>query len=590
MSTTENHPPEVPTAEATDLRIGFTDRRTGERTEIVHGVSFALQPGRALGIVGESGSGKSLTARSLVGLVGEDSQTRAERLAVQGQSVLNLSERQWRSRRGRDIGFVLQDALVSLNPMHTAGRAVEETLKLHTRPPKKQRYAQAIDQLSQVGIPDPEIRHRQYPHELSGGLRQRALIASATVQRPPLIIADEPTTALDATVQKQIIDLLRGLKATGTSLLVISHDLSAIADLADDILVMHDGEQKEYGPAAEVLRNPQHSYTKKLLAARPGRALRNHSTDVPDAPSSPDTETSFRREGLGHRTRPRDERGLPAVGTDTVVLSARSVSKSFNGPRKTVRHAVQDASLALRRGTTLGIVGESGSGKSTLARIALGLEAPDTGDIDFLGQPWGNLNHRQRLARRSKLGFVQQDPLSSFDPRHRVEAVIAQALSAAGVARNEHRRRINELLDDVGLAAQFASRHPRHLSGGERQRVAIARALATDPEVIICDEAVSALDVSVQSQILDLLARLQTQKGVAYVFISHDLGVIRHISHEVLVMKDGEIVESGPTEQVFTTPASDYTRLLLEATSTSLDALDQTRGAAAPHPELAAAG
>ena len=582
MSIAENHTPAAFTAEAKDLRIGFTDRLTGKHHEIVHGVSFGLEPGKALGIVGESGSGKSLTARSLVGLVGEHSSITAERLTIQSQSVLNLSERQWRSRRGRDIGFVLQDALVSLNPMHTAGRAVEEALKLHTRLPKRQRYHQAIAQLGKVGIPDPEIRHRQYPHELSGGLRQRALIASATVLQPPLIIADEPTTALDATVQKQIIELLRELKAAGSSLVVISHDLSAIADLADDILVMHNGEQKEYGCADQVLHNPQHEYTKKLLAARPGRVLRSHSTEVSDAPGSP---------AAGDPIEPSEDRvGPGSSGTSTAVLSAHHVSKTFTGPRKSVRSAVQDASFALRRGTTLGIVGESGSGKSTLARIALALETPDSGEISFLGEPWGDLSHRQRLARRHKLGFVQQDPLSSFDPRHRVGAVIAQALTAAGVARNEHSRRVEQLLDDVGLSAQFAGRHPRHLSGGERQRVAIARALATDPEVIICDEAVSALDVSVQAQILDLLARLQADKGVAYAFISHDLGVIRHISHEVLVMKDGQIVESGPTEEVFANPASDYTRLLLQATSTSLDILDDVATTSVPQAELVVTG
>ncbi|GFZ78433.1 dipeptide ABC transporter ATP-binding protein [Nesterenkonia alkaliphila] len=553
MSTTEHDdagsPGTAPLAvEAQNLRIGFTSPRTREHAEIVHGVSFTLEPGKALGIVGESGSGKSLTARSLVGLVGDGSRVEAEKLAVRGSSVLDLSERQWRSRRGRDIGFVLQDALVSLNPMHTAGRAVEEALKLHTRLPKKTRRARALEQLARVGIPDPEIRYPQYPHELSGGLRQRALIASATVQQPPLLIADEPTTALDATVQKQIIELLKELKEAGTALLVISHDLSAIADLADDILVMHQGEQKEYGPADQVLRSPQHSYTKKLLVARPGRVLREHST-----------------EGATH---------APATGTSTVVLSAHAVSKSFDGPRKTVRHAVQEASFALRRGTTLGIVGESGSGKSTLARLVLGLESLDAGEVEFLGEPWGTLSSRQRLPRRPRLGFVQQDPLSSFDPRYTVDEVIAQALTAAGIPRGTHRARTEELLEDVGLSGKFGKRRPARLSGGERQRVAIARALATGPEVIIADEAVSALDVSVQAQILDLLARLQAEKGVAYMFISHDLGVIRHISHEVLVMKDGAIVESGPTEQIFASPGHDYTRLLLEATSTSLDHLD----------------
>lgn len=516
---------------------------------VVHNLSFTLAPGKTLALVGESGSGKSVTARSLIGLAGAGARVTARTLSYGGQDLLGLSERGWRGLRGKGIGFVLQDALVSLDPLRPVGKEILEVLKTHGWGDRRLRAERVIELLDTVGVPDPELRARQRPDQLSGGLRQRALIASALALDPGLVIADEPTTALDATVQAQILQVLQAIKARGDSLLIISHDLAVVAQLADEVLVLRHGVAVEQGPMQQVLRNPRHAYTRALLDAVPAEHARG--------------------------TRLSPQQGTPVVQArpsvaGAVLLKATALGKRYNGPDQQPRQVVDGVSFELRAGRTLGIVGESGSGKTTVARIVLGLLEPDAGHVEFLGQDWAgagcqHVDEQQRRVRRRDISVIYQDPLSSFDPRWSVGQILADALDVAGVTAPQQTARIQQLLEQVRLPTELATRRPLQLSGGQRQRVAIARAIASNPKVIICDEPVSALDVSVQAQVLDLLADLQASLGLAYLFISHDLGVIRHVSDEVLVMRHGKVVESAPVETLFEHPQHDYTRRLLGA-------------------------
>ncbi|MEV6521356.1 ABC transporter ATP-binding protein [Longispora sp. NPDC051575] len=549
----------IPLVEVDNLRAGFAARPTA-----VDGVSFTLHRGECLALVGESGSGKSVTARTLVGLTGAGSTVRADRLRFDGEDVLGLPERRWRRIRGARVGFVLQDALSSLDPLRPVGREIAEPLRLHTPLSGRARRARVLELLAAVGVPEPELRAGQYPHQLSGGLRQRALIASAIAAGPELLIADEPTTALDVTIQAQILALLNELKTGDTSMLIVSHDLSVVARLADRVAVMRDGRIVEEGPTEQVLGDPRHEYTKALLAAVP--ASHAKGTRLSSAALVP--QHRLREEGEGIlRERPSLKR-VAATATDEPVIEARDLVKSFLGSDKVARTVVGGVSFDLHAGETLGIVGESGSGKTTTARIVLGLETPDSGTVTLHGRRWDALSPAERRAERRRLQVVYQDPLSSFDPRYTVERIIGEAVAVTGLTGTARRDRTVELLDLVSLDAGYLRRRPLELSGGQRQRVAIARALAPEPEVIVCDEPVSALDVSVQAQILDLLADLQEGLGVAYLFISHDLGVIHHVSDRVLVMRDGLVVESGDVGQIFTDPQHEYTRALLGAVST----------------------
>ncbi|MFD6530864.1 dipeptide ABC transporter ATP-binding protein [Streptomyces sp. NPDC060184] len=592
--------------------LDVTFRRHGE-VRAVRNVSFSLDRGECLAVVGESGSGKSVTARTLLGLTGNHAAVSARRLSFDGTDLSALSERQWRAVRGRRIGLVLQDALVSLDPLRTVGAEIRETLREHSLAAGPQARERTLALLSEAGIPDPERRAAEYPHQLSGGLRQRALIASALSGAPELLVADEPTTALDVTVQAQVLELLGRLVGEGTALLLISHDLSVVARLADRVAVMYGGLVVERGRAADVLEEPRHPYTRALLAAVPtigskGRALSVAAARRPAA--GPDgcpyaarcpladercrTELPAADAGAeGHLTlcwhpggalppaapeasRPRAEaraasavplpRDAAARGAGPALLEVAGVSKSFRAPGGGSWTAVRDVSFRVGAGETLGLVGESGSGKTTTARIVLGLVEPDEGSVRFEGEAWSGVPERARRDRRRRLQVVHQDPLGSFDPRHTVRRIVAEAAARAGIPRGRARAaRVAELLDQVGLSAALADRRPLQLSGGQRQRVAIARALATEPRLIVCDEPVSALDVSIQAQVLDLLAELQRELGMALLFISHDLGVVHHVSDRVIVMKDGELVESGRVEQIFDRPAHPYTRELLAA-------------------------
>jgi peptide/nickel transport system ATP-binding protein len=453
--------------------------------------------------------------------------------------------------RGREVGFVLQDALVSLDQLRRVGDEVAEPLALHGWGTRASRAERAVELLDSVAVPEPEVRVRQRPYELSGGLRQRALIASAIALDPPLLIADEPTTALDVTVQAQILDLLAASKQRGTAIILISHDLSVVARLADEVAVMRHGEIVEHGRTREVLRRPQHEYTRALIDAVPSEHTRG--TRLVPRPETVDP--------AARRARRPIDRGRP-------LLEARHLTKVFRGPDGVHRTVVDDVSFDLFAGETLGIVGESGSGKTTTARIALSLLRPESGEVLLRGRPWSSLSDRERRPVRSRVGVVYQDPLSSFDPRWTVGRILADSLAVAPrppSSAAERRARIVRLLEQVGLAEKHIESGPLRLSGGQRQRVAIARALAPEPELIVCDEPVSALDVSVQAQVLDLLTDLQDDLGVSYLFISHDLGVIHHMSDRVLVMKDGRVVERGTADDIFARPREDYTQRLLTA-------------------------
>jgi len=527
-----------------DLRVVFAGANP-----VVDGVSFSIEAGECLAIVGESGSGKTLTANSLLGFVPDGAAVSATELTIDGVSATHFTEADWRRIRGTRVGLVSQDALVALDPLRRVGAEVTEAIEVRGRLSRAERTSHAIDLLGRVAVPEPALRERQYPHELSGGLRQRALIASALAAAPGLLIADEPTTALDATVQARILALLADLKASGLAVLLVSHDLSVVASLADRIAVMQNGRIVETAAAATLLRDPQHPYTRALLAAVPGERV-------------------------------------PAPEPGPVVLEARGLSKSYRGPRGSRRLAVDDVSLSLRGGTTLGVVGESGSGKSTLARLLMALESPDAGEVLVDAAAWSTLPEKLRRPRRPRIQLIEQDPLSSFDPRLTVARILAEAIAASAGegldrteapegsdrarsnrARSNDRARPNDrardLLEQVGLGAEHLGRRPHQLSGGQRQRVAIARALALRPEILVCDEPVSALDVSVQAQVLALLDSLQREHGLSLVLVSHDLAVIRSMSDEIAVMQDGRVVESGPAAGVLGDPRHPFTIELL---------------------------
>jgi peptide/nickel transport system ATP-binding protein len=541
-----------------NLRVSFGP------AEVVKGISFTTRTGRCLAIVGESGSGKSVTARSLVGLAGGGATVQAGRIDLAGVDLTRQSERSWRAIRGRQIGFILQDALVSLDQLRRVGDEVAEPLKLHGWGTRAARARKVVDLLESVGVPEPAMRARQRPYELSGGLRQRALIASAIALDPRLVIADEPTTALDVTIQAQVLDLLAESKDRGTSIILISHDLSVVARLADEVLVMRGGEVVEHGPVGRVLHQPEHEYTQALLDAIPSEHTRGTRLVRPASgagASDGASDSASAGPAVARRARKPADHARP-------VLEAVGISKVFRGPDKVDRTVVDDVSFELFAGETLGIVGESGSGKTTSARIALALLPPTAGEVLLDGQPWSTLPPARRRPLRQRIGVIYQDPLSSFDPRWSAGRILVDALRTGPrppSSKAEARSRAVRLLEQVGLGEQHLAAAPLRLSGGQRQRVAIARALAPEPEVIVCDEPVSALDVSIQAQVLDLLTDLQDELGVSYLFISHDLGVIHHMSDRILVMQDGRVVESGPADEVFERPRDPYTQRLLTA-------------------------
>ncbi|NLS68256.1 ABC transporter ATP-binding protein [Bradyrhizobium brasilense] len=550
----------APLVEIQGLNVGFVAANGGR--PIVIDVDLTIRPGECVALVGESGSGKSVTARSLLNLAGEGARTSARRFEIKRRDVRNYGEADWRKLRGTVTGLVMQDALVSLDPLRTIGQEVAEVISSHrilTDPGSIRE--RTLDALRKVGIPNAADRALQYAHQLSGGLRQRALIASAIAANPDLIIADEPTTSLDVTVQAQVLQVLAERIREGAGVLLISHDLAVVAGIADRVMVMRDGRVVDSGPTRDVLTRPRHSYTRQLIAAVPsvrsrGARLASARIELAAVNVGNGDAVTITREPLPDRREAGE-----------VVLEVEMISKSYISPKATgrVRSTVlQDVSFDVRAGEVVGIVGESGSGKSTCAKIVLGLLSPDQGEVRLLGRPWSAISEAARRPLRRKLQYIPQDALSSFDPRYRVQDIIAENL-AGMPERKQQRERIVSLLELVGLSAEYLERRPRSLSGGQRQRVSIARALAAEPALIVCDEPVSALDICIQAQVLDLLAELQSKLGMALLFISHDLGVIEHLADRVLVFHNGRVVEQGTVEAVLGHPQQPYTQALLTA-------------------------
>ena len=522
------------------LRVRDLGVRIG-RHAIVEGISFDVHRESTVGIVGESGSGKTMTALAATGLLDAPGARASGTSTLTGKNkpvqLVGATPRLLRSVHGARIGFVFQDPGTSLNPLLTLERQITESLETHRRMTRREANARALELLDSVGLPDPEMRLHAYPHQLSGGQRQRAMIAIALACDPELLIADEPTTALDVTTQAQIIDLVRTLQRDfGTAVVWISHDLGVIGQVAQDVTVLRNGTVVEQAPILDVFERPRAEYTRDLLAARP-------VLEAAGPARITDAKPLLRVDGLDVRF---------AVSTPV--------------GRSTV-HAVKEVSFEIRRATTLGLVGESGSGKSTVAGALTGLVKPDRGAATLAGTDVLHVKGSAAKALRRRIGLVFQDPFSSLNPRARVATSIAEPLTVHRLTDGAaaRRDRVAELLDLVGLPTSFAQRYPHELSGGQRQRVSIARALAAEPDLLILDEATAALDVSVQAHVLQLLSRLQGELGLTYLLIGHDLAVIRQLSHDVLVMRDGEVVEHRPADDLFAAPEHEYTRALLAA-------------------------
>ena len=538
--------------EVEKLSVAFF--QDGRRIDAVRDVSFSVDKGETVALVGESGSGKSVSALSTVSLLGPSAEVSGS-VRYKGEEMIGAPEATLRRVRGNDISFIFQEPMTSLNPLHTLEKQIRESLALHQGLVGDAARARIVELLGRVGIRDPESRLNDYPHQLSGGQRQRVMIAMALANKPDILIADEPTTALDVTIQAQILELLAELKADeGMGLLFITHDLGIVRRIADRVCVMKDGEIVETGATAEIFARPQHPYTRKLLAAEP--------RGIPD-PVPEEAEEVARTDHL--KVWFPIQRGLL---------------------RRTVGHvkAVNAATISVRRGETLGVVGESGSGKTTLAMAMMRLIGSE-GDITFMGEDVNAWSVRKLRRLRRDMQIVFQDPFGSLSPRMSCEQIIAEGLGVHGMRDGRPQRElVAEVMAEVGLDPATMDRYPHEFSGGQRQRIAIARAMILRPKLLVLDEPTSALDMTVQVQIVNLLRQLQERYGLAYLFISHDLRVVRAMSHRVVVMKDGDIVEYGPSEEVFERPRHDYTRALLAA------ALNPTGGGEAAPAAASAAG
>lgn len=549
--------PESPLLEVTDLAVGF--QTMDGPVQAVRKAGFSLGAGKTLAIVGESGSGKSTTAMAVIGLLPGNGKVSSGSIRFDGKELVGLPESKMRAIRGRSIGLVPQDPMSNLNPVTKIGTQVAETLLVHGMATSKDVDRKVIEVLTAAGLPDAAERAKQYPHEFSGGMRQRALIAIGLACRPRLLIADEPTSALDVTVQRTILDQIgRMTDELGTSVLLITHDLGLAAERASDLVVMHRGEVVETGPARQLLEDPQHPYTQSLVAAAPSVAAVRLR---PGAFAAPAAERLSAVEDA-----PESPAGAAEPGTapDNIV-EIRDLNKVYKIRGKSGDfHAVKNVSLEIPRGRTVAIVGESGSGKTTTARMLLKLIEPTSGSMTFDGADIASLEKARLSDFRQRVQPIFQDPYSSLDPMFTIERILEEPLKTYKRGnRQERAARVRELMEQVALPASMLRRYPAELSGGQRQRVAIARALALNPELIVCDEPVSALDVLVQAQILKLLGDLQRDLGLSYLFISHDLAVVRLISDYVCVMKDGELVEAATSEEVFQNPRHPYTRKLL---------------------------
>jgi ABC-type glutathione transport system ATPase component len=516
----------VPLVALRDFRVRFGD------TTAVDGISLTLQPGETLALVGESGSGKSLTALGIAGLAPSAAQLSGS-LRIDGVEMLGASERAWRARRGARIGMVFQEAMGSLNPSMRIGAQIAEAITAHRSLPKAEVACRVHDALTEVGLPDPHSKAAAFPHQLSGGQQQRVMIAMALAADPALLIADEPTTALDTTVQAQILALLAALQARrGLAMLFVSHDLAVVEGIAQKVAVMRHGKVVEAGPTAQVFAAPSHPYTAALLASRPSQAQRIGAVD---------------------------RRALPALEIEDLTVMFRP--HRLGGAKL---RAVDGVTLSITAGEALGLVGESGSGKSTLAKAVVGLVRPATGCIRVFRHDPAAPADRKAMARAVQMVF--QDAAGSLNPRLTIAQILAEPLAVHGLAAPAQRRaHARQLLEEVGLTATHLDRYPHQLSGGQRQRVAIARALAVDPKLLVCDEPVSALDMTVQAQVLDLLARIRSERGLALLFIGHDLETVGAVSDRIAVMKDGRVIEIGTAEAILQRPANAFTQALVAA-------------------------
>ncbi|MEV4666790.1 ABC transporter ATP-binding protein [Microbacterium sp. LWO12-1.2] len=540
--------PQVPLLSVRDLTVAF---RTQEgMREVLHGVSFDVMPGETVAIVGESGSGKSTTATAIVNLLPGTGKVTAGSVTLDGRELTTLTRREIEGVRGRDIGFVPQDPMSSLNPVWSIGFQVKEAIRANGIAQGRDAVkARTVEVLKQAGLADAERRLHQFPHQFSGGMRQRALIGIGLAADPKLLIADEPTSALDVTVQRVILDHMASLtRDKGTSVLLITHDLGLAAERAEKIIVMNGGSIVEAGPSRQILEDPQHPYTKRLVAAAPSVASKRIQAVVED----------------------RGIETLEDLADIPPTVRVAGLTKDYRirqgGFRSEAFRAVDDVNFEIPRGKTLALVGESGSGKSTVAKMVLKLEEPTSGTIEIDGQNVSKLSNAQAFGLRRRMQPVFQDPYGSLDPLRNIGSTIAEPMQIHGVGdRASQRERVEELLDQVSLPRVLATRYPNELSGGQRQRVAIARALALKPDILVLDEAVSALDVLVQDQVLQLLAELQSELGLTYLFITHDLAVVRVSSDLVCVMEKGKIVEQGTVDEIFANPQQEYTDRLLKA-------------------------
>ena len=596
-----------------DLRTYFhTDEGV---VRAVDGISLRVEAGHTLGIVGESGSGKSVTSLSVMRLLASSAKIESGRIALLGQDLVGLPEPQMRDIRGKDISMIFQEPMTSLNPVFTVGSQVAEAIILHQQATKQEARRRTIALFREVGIPDPERRVDTYPHQMSGGQKQRVMIAMALSCNPKLLIADEPTTALDVTIQAQILDMLRQLRdQRGMSILFITHDLGVIAEIADEVLVMFQGKMVEHGPVLDIYSHPQHPYTKGLLACRP--RLDTKYRRLPTIDDFMETKQldgrlqviekklddarlrELTEQGRGRLLHPQTE--LAALGypweqtpreADTTsvpedtppLLEIKNLHVYFPIRRglfsRVVDHvrAVDGISFRVYPGQTLGLVGESGCGKTTTGRAILRLIEPTGGRVRFDGVELAELGRRDLRRMRSRMQIIFQDPYGSLNPRMTIESAIVEpmVIQRIGGSARDRRDRAAALLEEVGMRADHLRRYPHEFSGGQRQRICIARAIAVEPEFLICDESVSALDVSVQAQVLNLLNQLQAKRGLTYIFISHDLSVVKFMADMMAVMQGGKIVEFGPSQAIYANPREDYTRQLISATPN--DDLDHIR-------------